>query len=280
MKGIGFSLCGIEKADATTSYGPSMRGAYAIFLVLSGEGKVITNGMQYHLHRDEGFIIRPDDGSQYQASEGNPWTYLWMGFNGDDAEYYLAALGLAHGHDTLRVKNSIDFLKVVVQCFSHTHNTPEDEMKLNSLTYEFLYEISEQIVSETVPGVTVPYGDLSRTIMDYIADHYLEPIGVNDVATHLNMNRSYLSREFRRETGMTIKDYIDRIRVTKASDLLVLTNMSVNDIARRCGYGGIEVLTKQFREVYDSTPAKFRQLHSTLRNDNNFDLGFLKSLFF
>lgn len=279
MHGIGFSSCGITQAQAGADYGPAMRNTYVIYLVLGGEGEVTANGMQYQLHRDEGFVIRPDDGSFYRSSAANPWTYLWLGFNGGDAEYYLASLGLARGHDTLRVKNAMEFIKVITGCLSHSRSTPEDEIKLNSLTYDFLYRLSEQIVSETVPGMTLSYGDLTRKVMDYIADHYLEPIGVNEVASQLGMNRSYLSREFRRESGMTIKDYIDRIRVTKASDLLLLTNMGLNDIARRCGYGSTEVLAKQFKDVYDTTPARYRQQHETLYSRGDINLQFLSALF-
>lgn len=279
MRGLAFSSCGIAQASAGHGVGPAMRIATIVHLVLSGRGELTANGMRYTLRRDEGFVIRPDDGSTYQASSADPWSYLWLAFTGEDADYYLAALGLGRGHDTLRVKSASDFLSLIVDCLSHAHRTPEDELKLNALTYEFLHRLSEQIVSETVPGMSLNYGEITRRTLDFIAGHYLEPIGVNEVAARLNLNRSYLSREFRRESGMTIKDYIDRVRVTKASDLLVLTDMSLTDIARRCGYGSVEVLTKQFRAVYDTTPARFRQQREALHNDMDVSLGFLQKLF-
>ncbi|PJM77277.1 AraC family transcriptional regulator [Bifidobacterium felsineum] len=278
IRGLGFSFCGISQPKPGYGYGPAMRSAYTIYLVIEGEGRLISNGMQYHLNRNEGFIIRPDDGASFITSQAHPWTYLWLGFNGENAEYYLAALGLARGHDTLRVKNALEFLRIIVSCLSHSRSTPEDELKLNSLTYEFLHQLSEQIVSETVPGMNLAYGEITRRTMDYIADHYLEPIGVNEVAAQLNMNRSYLSREFRRESGLTIKDYINRIRVTKASDLLMLTDMSLNEIAKRCGYGSVEVLTKQFKTIYAMTPARYRQQRDRLHNDTEINLNFLRAI--
>lgn len=279
MRGLSFSFCGISQTKPGHEYGPTMRDAYVIHLVLAGHGTLTANGMRYSLRRDDGFIIRPDDGSAFQASQTDPWSYLWLAFNGEDAEYYLSALGLGRGHDTLRVKDASAFLGTIVGCLSHAHRTPEDELKLNALTYEFLHRLSEQIVSETVPGMSLDYGEITRRALDFIALHYLEPIGVSEVASGLNLNRSYLSREFRRESGMTIKDYIDRVRVTKASDLLALTDLGIGDIARHCGYGSVEVLAKQFREAYGTTPTQYRAQRDALHNDMDVSLGFLRKLF-
>lgn len=279
MKGLGFSFCGLSQTQPSHSFGPAMRDTYIIHVILSGEGELWSKGTRYRLHQNEGFVIRPDDSSSYRASATNPWTYLWMGFSGEDVEFYMRGLGLGPGRDAFRVRGALPFLNLIMQCYSYASGTVGDELKLHALAYDFLHLLSEQLMKESVPETAAPSTDVIRDAVEYMTEHYSEGIGVSEVAKALNTDRSYLSREFRLEVGMTVKDYLDQIRMTKACDLLSLSDISIAEVASRCGYGSTDLFFRKFKAAQQTTPTQYRQIRKTMNNGLNIDIDFFKAIF-
>ncbi len=86
--------CGTEKCLPKHSFGPVVRDHYLIHFVLEGKGRYIVNGKQYNLKKNQGFLICPNVLTYYEASESNPWTYMWIGFHGLKAKNYLSNANL------------------------------------------------------------------------------------------------------------------------------------------------------------------------------------------
>jgi transcriptional regulator GlxA family with amidase domain len=77
---------------------------------------------------------------------------------------------------------------------------------------------------------------------------------------------------------MTIKDYIERIRLSHARDLLGMTDMGVGEVAVECGYANAEALTRNFRESYGSAPSEFRKSGTDVINNLGFGIDFLDAV--
>lgn len=279
ISGLGFSFCGLSQTAPSHSFGPAMRNTYIVHIILSGEGKLWSEGTMYQLHQNEGFVIRPDDSSSYQASAIRPWTYLWMGFSGKDAGFYLHGLRLGPDHNAFRVHSALPFLNLVMQCFSYASGTVEDELKLHAIAYEFLHLLGTQLVKDNVPEAAAPSSEIVKEVIKYMTTHYAEGISVTDVAKALNVDRSYLSRTFRLEVGMTVRDYLDHIRMTKACDLLTLSDLSIAEIADRCGYSSADLFFRKFKAAQHTTPTRYRQIRKTMDNDLDINIDFFKAIF-
>jgi len=78
-------------------------------------------------------------------------------------------------------------------------------------------------------------------------------------ADFLNVNPSYLSTLFKRETGMTLTDYVNRQRVEHGIFLLNATDMLVQTIAQYCGIPDVNYFTKTFKKFIGKTPKEYRQ---------------------
>lgn len=83
------SYCGMEECDPCHSYGPIKRTEYLLHYVLNGKGIYKVNGKTYHLGKHDSFIIYPDELTYYEADKEDPWTYIWIGFDGIKAEICL-----------------------------------------------------------------------------------------------------------------------------------------------------------------------------------------------
>lgn len=95
--------------------------------------------------------------------------------------------------------------------------------------------------------------------MLYVNQHYTEPIKQQAVAKKFYFTTEYFSRFFRKNTGMTFKEYLMRVRVKKAKEEVLHTDKSMLEIAMDTGFTDSRSLIHAFREVYDITPYQFRK---------------------
>ena len=82
---------------------------------------------------------------------------------------------------------------------------------------------------------------------------------LNAIAEHLNMNASYLSNLFHKETGMTITAYVNQKRLEYAEFLLVNTNLNISTIAQECGVYDENYFARLFKKWYRLSPTQYRK---------------------
>lgn len=99
-----------------------------------------------------------------------------------------------------------------------------------------------------------------RKIGNYVQIHISEPILISEIADEMGISASYLCRTFKKETGQTIKEYINRVKVEEAKYLLQSTRKPLVDIAMELGYSSQAYFTTLFGKYVGSTPAQFREL--------------------
>lgn len=92
----------------------------------------------------------------------------------------------------------------------------------------------------------------------YIAKHYPEPIGVKELAAILGTCRRRLEIKFRKVTGGTVHDEIERIRLENAKRLLANTNLPVGEIAYASGYGTEAAFRAAFARTERMSPRAYR----------------------
>ena len=94
--------------------------------------------------------------------------------------------------------------------------------------------------------------------MDYIDDHLHEQIPVSDLAAKLELNQSYLSVLFKKETGLTISDYIRQRRVEAAKGMLRYSSYSCSDIGNYLSFCSQSHFISVFRKATGMTPRQYR----------------------
>lgn len=95
----------------------------------------------------------------------------------------------------------------------------------------------------------------------YLQLHCAEPIRIPALAQKMGYSPSHLTRLFKRETGMTILDYVRCARMEQAKDALRLSGESVQSICHRLGFGSQSYFGKQFREATGMSPTEYREKH-------------------
>ena len=101
------------------------------------------------------------------------------------------------------------------------------------------------------------YKHISAAI-EYITQHYTENIRLGDVAKSVFLTPKYLSKLFKDTTGYPFVSYLNHVRINKAKKLLLETDLSVTDIAMKCGFESFPTFFRQFKALCGCSPTAFR----------------------
>ncbi|GKU26596.1 helix-turn-helix domain-containing protein [Clostridium folliculivorans] len=112
---------------------------------------------------------------------------------------------------------------------------------------------------------TAGYSSIIKKAINYINLNYQDPISLNSVASSIDINPSHLSRQFKKETEMTITDFINTKRVKEAKYLIEQNNNSITDIALMVGFDNHTYFCKVFKKLTSLTPKEYLK-KSSLNN--------------
>ena len=93
----------------------------------------------------------------------------------------------------------------------------------------------------------------------YISDHFAENITLSKLAELTHFSGSYLSKQFNKTTGMTLRAYINKIRIENVIRGLKLTNKDVDEIAMDCGFRNMSHFYRVFKKQTGTTPVEIRR---------------------
>lgn len=101
-----------------------------------------------------------------------------------------------------------------------------------------------------------------RVVKQYIAAHYREALTLEQVSAAAELSPAYFSTIFKKDTGMTFLEYLSKVRMDKAKQLLKETNRTVADICAAVGYSDVRYFTKSFTKYSGLKPNEYRKLYS------------------
>lgn len=98
-----------------------------------------------------------------------------------------------------------------------------------------------------------------RRAVDYIREHYRQPISVDDITAALNISKFHFVRLFQRQMGVTPYRYLIQHRINQAKLLLATGDLPVAQVAAAVGYASESNFIRQFRELSGMTPLQYRR---------------------
>lgn len=231
-------ICGYEDCLPSHTGGVTIRDYYLVHYVKKGAGFFEVKGERKNVKPGQIFILHKNQVGYYEADEKNPWEYIWIGFDGNLA-------------------SQIELLEDQVLDFSGSiFDEMKESEKIKNTRSEFLaaklFEFVSQLFEEKNKTSYV------KQVKDYIKSSYMFPLKVDDIAASLNINRRYLSRIFREETGVPIKTYITNTKMNRAEQLL-RQGFSVGTVAEMVGYEDVFNFSKMFKKVKGYPPKNSKQ---------------------
>lgn len=236
-------------------YGPAVRSFYLIHYILEGEGTFSANGSTYHLKKGQGFLIEPDYMTVYTADMEHPWTYAWVGFSGSRARELLRSVGLQQASPVFTCRPGQGLEPYIADMMEHNYATASDAYRREAmlmLIFSTLAQASRPAMPDHTENAYV------EQAVQYIRNHYHEPLRVEEIARYVGVNRSYLSILFKKYTGLSPVKYLQTFRMTRAAQLLALTQLPIATVAFSCGYQEPEAFHKAFKQHMGLSPSRYR----------------------
>lgn len=104
------------------------------------------------------------------------------------------------------------------------------------------------------------YTPVVRQIMEEVQKNYKEDMNLKTLAYKYHMNASYLGQIFQKEAGCSFAQYLSNTKNGIAKDLILNTNMKINDIAKQVGYPDTSYFYRKFKQCYGVSPASLREM--------------------
>ena len=137
-----------------------------------------------------------------------------------------------------------DVFKTMLSVFDKEHNK---EAFVVGVLFRILAEI--RVPSEKKTAV--------ETVMHYLSVNYMHPIRIEEIADIVHLNRKYLVRLFKKETGLTMQQFLTRQRMREAAALLS-SGCCVSEASARVGYSDAFALSKAFKKYYGIPPKQYQ----------------------
>lgn len=102
---------------------------------------------------------------------------------------------------------------------------------------------------------------IMQKMKKYIEDNYKNNVSLTAMSDEFGIHSTNLSRIFKTETGKNLSDYIKEFKLAKARELLLTTDMTVNEIASELDYNTVHYFIRLFKEKYGETPKAYRQIN-------------------
>ncbi len=104
--------------------------------------------------------------------------------------------------------------------------------------------------------------DLKNRITSYIKNNYHDSmLSIQAMAEYFGISSSYLSHSFKKQTGQTILNYVNYIRIEKAKELLAENNDSIKNVTFKIGYHDVSSFIRKFKKAAGITPGEFREIN-------------------
>lgn len=229
---------GYEECENRHSFGPAVRDYWLLHFVVSGKGEFTRGNNRYSLKSGDIFVIRPYEETYYEADSVEPWTYIWIGFTVSDK------IGLALG-DVIHAPKARAIFEEIKKCIEIDVGKPE-----------FLCGQIWCLLSLLNSGKTENY-NYTQKALDIIHAKFGSHLTVDDIAKTLNLERTYFSKIFKEETGLSPKQYLVKYRMEKAASFLKDYGYSVSVTAASVGYSDVYIFSKMFKSFYGKSPSDF-----------------------
>ncbi|MBQ8798519.1 MAG: AraC family transcriptional regulator [Lachnospiraceae bacterium] len=232
-------------------WGPGTREIYSIHYIVSGKGYVESRGETYALSAGDTFMIFPEEEILYYPEETDPWAYRWVDFKGADAKTLVSHTGFSKNCPVMKGKAGLEPLFLVYEEGLHGETAKERyAAKVYLLLTYFLKESKE-------PGEKRTYFEDAVEMIQN--SYWKQELNVGKLSQSLNVERSYLYRLFMEKAGVSPQQYLAEVRMERACELLITTELSVQVIACSVGYKDALYFSKLFRKSKGITPSDYRK---------------------
>ncbi|MEA4889140.1 MAG: AraC family transcriptional regulator [Clostridiaceae bacterium] len=236
---------------------------YYLIYVISGKGYICSQNEKITVLPGQLAFIHLSEPYKYYPHKKDPWEILWIYFGGKDADwFYQLITGKSKVIFTLSATSRIPCLLKDI----YNLNSDKDsffEIRTSNLINTLLTDLYIESKKENSNTKTLPfeYPNPVNTVINFIEQNYFRKITLDELSSITYLSTYYLLRLFKKYTGYTPGEYINKYRLDFSKKLLLEPELTIKQIALNLGFNTHSYFSKLFRQSTGLSPEQFRNSH-------------------
>ena len=235
---------------------------YHLISVMDGEMMFALNGKDYCLRNGDTVLVPVGCLHRFENKTDRALRYLEVKFTvlNKNLNETLASCSSEPVDDVFVCK----LVEHIVNEYEKNRSLKDDSASaaLMTLIYHITKDVREK--EEADPGVidTRGYSPLAKKTIDFLSEHYAENLSLDGISKGVGITKTYLCNAFKKNTGITIVDCLNMIRVRKAAELIVYSDLSLTQVAEQCGYVSSSHFNRIFMRYVGLPPGQCRRAYT------------------
>ncbi|MNU61026.1 HTH-type transcriptional activator RhaR [compost metagenome] len=248
--------------------GPAVHDYILIHSVDQGGGRFEWEGHTYRIGQGDTFVIFPGGLFSYQSDETEPWSYRWIAIQGQNALDLLATIGITPSNPVIGGADAVNLAHIYEQAEQSLAKRSGEVLTdleaggwLRILLAEFARLNADKLPASA--RVLTESEHVVEQAVKWFRTQYMMPVSIGQLAASLGYHRTHFTKIFRQITGHSPMQYVQRIRMERAKELLH-TSLTVEQVAASCGFQDPLYFSRQFKSCTGQSPTQFRDQLRTI----------------
>lgn len=250
-------LFGKEDCAPSHAYGPTLRPYHLFHFVTAGQGILQIDGSAFELSAGDAFLIPAEQMAYYEASAAEPWAYSWAGLTGLRAgQYVRQIMAVTPERYVLRHLDTKKYAASINKAAALQGTSAANYFCAEIVLYELFSYFAADLPGLN-DGAHAP--SLAARVKFYLDAKYIEKLRIDELAERFGVHPNHLSRAFRERYGISPKQYLQTLKLEKASLMLATSDMPVALIAESLGFDDQHAFSKLFKKHWNISPMDHRK---------------------
>lgn len=226
-----------------------------VIVCVEGAGWCDLDSKPYDIRAGDVMVIPPRTPHRYYAHAVRPWSIWWLHVTGDDVADLLTAAGLTTESPIMPLADPVG-VTGLIETVCDALAVDETAASLSAAAGAAWHLLALLAGQRHHPGGgTAPIA----LVQSHLRLHLDAPVSVPELAAMAGFSSSHFSARFRAVTGFSVVEYVKRLRMARARQLLITSELSVAEVATDVGYADPFYFSRQFRAVTGLSPRSYRQ---------------------
>ena len=223
-----------------------------------GKGRVIIKKTEYAIEAGNFFVILAKTSHMYEAGEDNPWTIYWVHFKGSTASQLVSLIEKQTG-----LKSFIQYSKKSIELFNEIYGQLERGYSNDNLAYANMcmwHFLTTFLYNEKYDPLSGQKNkDNCDIVIDFLSNNINKVLTLGEIAGLVNLSPSHFSFLFKKKTGFSPIEYFNHLKVQKACQYLLFTNLRIKEISRELGIEDQYYFSRLFTKIMGIAPNDYRE---------------------
>lgn len=264
--------------DITWSMEPNRHENYEMVYMKKGYAVFEISGQRVELGPNDIVIIKPMQYHKFNVKSENGCEFIVLNFtfenriNGEFSQIPMEDfLNFVSSKETgpyitLKVSPKNEIVVLLNRILKERESSELGSEFLNYLLILELFVLLSRALKmeweNSIKSKSPKLKELIGISVNFISNNFERDISLGDIAKFVFLSPSYFTRAFKDETGMSPINYLLKIRIERAKELLADTSIKISDIALNVGFSNQQRFNEMFKKYAKVTPLQYRKQHT------------------